>query len=421
MTNAILNAAPAPPLPRAFYLLTAARLSATFGMFLNMMVVNIFVLELTGSPAWVGALFAVRIISGMLFSPYLGALADRTDRKRLMVVSDFILAGFIFITVFVPDGYARYYLLLAMFVIGVLSSAVDIALSAAVPAILDSENTIKANSVLMGGKNIIVALAAVMSIFIKELFADYNIVFIINAIAYFTAGLIIFSLKIKTEEAKTLKAAAVHAGRKKSFFAALREDYKDVFALPDFKVIAVMIFILTLDGLASGSHNVGWPVFSKALNAKNPFFIYGAIMIFWALGNIIGIFWLTKSALAKRLRAENLYLACTAIMSLGMILTVQTEILWFICAAACIAGFGDGAYQTFFNTYLQSAPDNVRGKLFGLSSTCLRTGFGASFIIMPMLLNFMSVPAVLLAAHGPVIALSLLLLFLLKTKKRTGL
>jgi hypothetical protein len=54
-------------------------------------------------------------------------------------------------------------------------------------------------------------------------------------------------------------------------------------------------------------------------------------------------------------------------------------------------------------------------------SACLRTGFGASFIIMPMLLSFMSVPAVLLAAHGPVIALSLLLLFLLKTKRRAGL
>jgi hypothetical protein len=300
----------------------------------------------------------------------------------------------------------------------VLSSVVDIALSAAVPAILDSKNTIKANSVLMGGKNIMVALAAVMSIFMKELFPNYDIVFIINALAYLAAGLIIFSLNIKTEEAKTIRQAVARDKEKRGFFAGLRDEYKDVFALPDFKVIGIMIFILTLDGLASGSHNVGWPVFSKSLNGQNPFYIYGAIMIFWALGNIIGIFWLTKSALAKTLRAENLYLACTAIMSLGMILTVQTNILWFICAAACLAGFGDGAYQTFFNTYLQSAPDNVRGKLFGLSSTCLRTGFGASFIIMPVLLSFMSVPAVLLAAHGPVIAMSLLLLLSLNTKKK---
>jgi len=363
-------------------------------------------------------LFAVRIISGMVFSPYLGALADRVDRKRLMVVSDFILAACILATVFVPAESIRYYFLFAMLAIGVLSSAVDIALSAAVPAILDSKNTIKANAVLMAGKNIMVALAAVLSIFVKELFANYNIVFIVNAAAYLAAGLIILSLKIKTEEAQTVKKAAAQTGAKKGFFAALREDYKDVFALPDFKVIAVMIFILALDGLASGSHNVGWPVFSRALNAKNPFYIYSAILVFWALGNIIGIFWLTRSALAKRLRAENLYLACTAIMSAGMILTVQSSILWFICLAACVAGFGDGAYQTFFNTYLQAAPDNVRGKLFGLSSTCLRTGFGASFIIMPLLLSVMSVPAVLMVAHGPVIAVSVLFLVYLNLPKK---
>jgi MFS family permease len=411
MTNNILTAAPA-PLPRAFYLLTAARLITTFGLFLNTIVVNIFVLEVTGSPAWVGALLAVRIISGMLFSPYIGALADKTDRKRMMVASDLIVALFIFLTIFIPAGGVQYYLLLAMLVIGVFSSAVDIALSAAVPAILDSKNTIKANSVLMGGRNIVIGIAAILSIFVKQLFANYNMVFIINALAYFAAALLVLSLSIKTGGVKAQAAAG-----KKGFFTALKEDYKDVFLLPNFKIIAVMIFLLTLDGLASGSHNIGWPVFSKLTDEANPFNLYGAIMASWALGNIIGIFWLTKSALAKRLKAENLYLSCTAIMSLGMILSVQSGALWLVCPAACLAGFGDGAYQTFFNTYLQNSPDNVRGKLFGLSSTCLRTGFGASFIIMPMLLSVLSVPAVLLIAHGPVVLISLLTLLALNRKR----
>ncbi|MDR0953700.1 MAG: MFS transporter [Elusimicrobiota bacterium] len=413
MTNIAFGAKSA-PLPRAFYLLTAARLAATFGMFLNMMVVNIFVLDITGSAAWVAALMGIRVISGMLFSPYIGALADRIDRKRMMVLSDLILSAFIFLTIFVPVGVVKYYFLFAMLLIGVLSSVVDIALNAAVPAILDSKNTIKANSILMGGKNIIVALAAMLSIFVKELFANYDMVFIINALAYGAAGLIILSLKIKTEEAKTLTEAKEPTKKKRGFFLAFKEDYGDVFALPDFKVIAIMIFILTLDGLASGSHNIGWPVFSMAANPDNPFKIYGAIMAFWALGNIIGIFWLTKSALARKLRPENLYLACTAIMSLGMILTVQTNIFLITIFAACLAGFGDGAYQTFFNTYLQTAPDNLRGKLFGLSSTCLRTGFGASFFIMPILLTMMSVPTLLIVSHGPVIVISLLFLILHK-------
>lgn len=404
-------------LPRAFYLLTAARLTSTFGMFLNMMVVNIFILELTGSTVWMGLSAAVRILSGMLFSPFIGSLADKIDRKKIMVTSDLILAFFIFLTVFIPADFIKYYLVFAMFIIGVFSSAVDITLNAAVPSILNSQNTIKANAVLIGGKNIVVGLAGAMSIFLKQLFSSYDIVFVINALAYLASGLVILSLKIKMEEKNTLAAARAPEKKEKDFFSNLKEEYADVLALPNFKIIAIMVFILTLDGLASGSHNVGWPVFSRGLQADNPFKIYGTIQIFWALGNIIGIFWLAKSALAKRLKAENLYLACTAIMSLGMILTVQTNLLWFIAAAACIAGFGDGAYQTFFNTYLQTSPDNVRGKLFGLSSTFLRTGFGVSFIVMPFLLSVFSVGKVLLFSHGPVIVISILFLFFLNKKK----
>ncbi|MDR0645639.1 MAG: MFS transporter [Elusimicrobiota bacterium] len=407
-------------LPKEFYWLTAARLTSTFGMFLNMMVVNIFVLELTGSAMWVGWLMAVRIISGMLFSPYIGQLADKMNRKTLMVVSDFILAFFIFITIFIPTSVVNYYFIWAMLIIGVFSSAVDITLSAAVPSILHSGNTIKANSILMGGRNIVIALAGLSSVFIKEIFSSYNTVFIVNALAYLASGFIIFSLKIKMNEANTQKPAVKQ--EKKGFFKTMKEDYKDVFLLPNFKVIALMIFILTLDGLASGSHNVGWPIFSQGLNSKNPFFIYGFIQAFWGLGNIIGIFWLTKSSLAKKLRAENLYLICTAIMSLGMIMTVQSTLSVVIFTAACFAGFGDGAYQTFFNTYLQASPDNVRGKLFGLSSTFLRTGFGASFIIMPFLFNAFSVSKVLLYSHGPLVIISLIFLTSLNagSKQKTG-
>jgi MFS family permease len=402
-------------LPKEFYWLTAARLTSTFGMFLNMMVVNIFVLELTGSAMWVGWLMAVRIISGMLFSPYIGQLADKMNRKTLMVASDFILAFFIFITIFIPTAFVNYYFIWAMLIIGVFSSAMDITLSAAVPSILHSGNTIKANSILMGGRNIVIALAGLSSVFIKELFSSYDTVFIVNALAYLTCGFIIFSLKIKMNE--TRKISAEEKQTKKSFFKTMKEDYKDVFILPNFKVIALMIFILTLDGLASGSHNVGWPIFSKNLNHNgNPFFIYGFIQAFWGLGNIIGIFWLIKSPLAKKLRAENLYIICTAIMSLGMIMTVQSAWPVLIFAAACFAGFGDGAYQTFFNAYLQSSPDNVRGKLFGLSSTFLRTGFGASFIIMPFLFNIFPVSKVLLYSHGPLVIISVI--FLLALNKR---
>jgi MFS family permease len=405
-------------LSRVFYLLIAARLSATFGMYLNILVINIFILELTGSAAWVGALAAIRILSGMISSPCIGQLTDRIGRKKLMVACDFALAFFILGTAFAPAQYIKEYLLFLMLAVGVLSSAVDIVLSAAVPAILHSHNTIKANAVLMSGRNIVIGLSGLSVVFIKDLFSGYNTVFIINAAAYLLAGFIVLFLDIQMEESGISFKTAKTEAKEKSFIKNFLSDYKDVFVLPNFRVLILMFIILGLDGLASGSHNIGWPLFSQAQKPENPFFIYGLLDTFWAFGNVIGIFWLAKSSLVKKLKPENLYLVCTAIMSFGMIMTVQSSWLWLILSASCVAGFGDGAYQTFFNTYLQTAPDNVRGKLFGLSSMFLRTGFGISFIIMPFFMGFFPVNYVLLFSHGPLIIVSLLFLIVFNTKPK---
>ena len=44
------------------------------------------VLELTGSPTWVGITFAVQTLPVLLVGPYGGLVADRTDKRRLIIV-----------------------------------------------------------------------------------------------------------------------------------------------------------------------------------------------------------------------------------------------------------------------------------------------------------------------------------------------
>ncbi|HLD43934.1 MAG TPA: hypothetical protein VJC18_00750, partial [bacterium] len=60
-----------------FYSIIASTLLSNFGSFLNMMALNILILQITNSAAWVGLVLGVRIISGMLVSPHLGVLSDR--------------------------------------------------------------------------------------------------------------------------------------------------------------------------------------------------------------------------------------------------------------------------------------------------------------------------------------------------------
>src|SRR3989339_60641 len=86
----IMNTRTRPEGQLNFYSIIASTLLSNFGSFLNMMALNILILQITNSAAWVGLVLGVRIISGMLVSPHLGVLSDRFDRKQLMLMSDFV-------------------------------------------------------------------------------------------------------------------------------------------------------------------------------------------------------------------------------------------------------------------------------------------------------------------------------------------
>ena len=180
----------------------------------------------------------------------------------------------------------------------------------------------------------------------------------------------------------------------------------------------LMLCVLLIDALASASHNVGNPVFSKLLDPTRPMFYYGIIMSLWAFGNIAGIYFLVKIPYLNSARPEKLYLFFTAVMSIGMIMIFQTSSFIVIAISAFIAGIGDGTYQTYYTTYVQQVDDSVRGKIFALTGMVSRSGFGIGFILVPMLLHYFNVSFTVLLCHGPVAFITLTYLFFLYLKEK---
>jgi len=397
-----------------FYRIITARLLSNFGSFLNMIALNIFILEKTNSAAILGMAFAVRVISGMLFSFISGYIADKYNRKSLMVISDIVLSFLMFVLVFIPSSFVIPYIIILMIFIGIFSNLFDISLQASIPVILNSDQTLKANSVLSAGRNVVIALSGLCAVFAKFIFKDFNSIFILDAITYALSAFVILSLSFRTNE--EIKKTPVKPGLKEAF-----ESYKSILKLPQAKVIFICLAILFIDALASASHNIGWPIFSKALNPREPMFYYGLILTFWACGNLLGIYLLNKLKFMRELKPEKLYIIFTAVMSLGMIMIFQTRFTAFIITASLIAGIGDGTYQTFYNTYIQKLDDSVRAKAFALTSFMLTSGFGIGFIIVPVVLNFFPVNITVLSFHGPVLLICIVYNLLTKDHGCKGL
>ncbi|MBA2768463.1 MAG: MFS transporter [Sporichthyaceae bacterium] len=77
---------------RDFRLLLGAFATSRAGDFLYTIALVVYVLEATGSSVWVSATVIVRVVPLVLGGSFAGLLADRVDRRRLMVLSDLLRA-----------------------------------------------------------------------------------------------------------------------------------------------------------------------------------------------------------------------------------------------------------------------------------------------------------------------------------------
>ena len=79
-----------PLVHRDFRLLLAAFATSRAGDFLYTIALVVYVIQVTGSSAWVSATVVVRVVPLVLGATFAGLLADRVDRRRLMVVCDLL-------------------------------------------------------------------------------------------------------------------------------------------------------------------------------------------------------------------------------------------------------------------------------------------------------------------------------------------
>src|SRR5438132_10983234 len=78
---------------RDFRLLVAGMVISQTGDWLYNVALLIFVLDRTHSGAWVAAAGIVRLVPYVVFGTFGGVIADRYDRKTVMIIPDLARAG----------------------------------------------------------------------------------------------------------------------------------------------------------------------------------------------------------------------------------------------------------------------------------------------------------------------------------------
>lgn len=281
---------------RNFTFLILGQASSLLGNYGLKFALSMYVLERTGSASVFAGMLALSMLPTILLSPFGGILADRANRRNVMVALD-LLSG---LAVFAA-GFAMLWgkdlivigaLLIVLSVLGAFESP---AVQACIPQVLSGENIIKGNAVVSQ----VASIAALLTPFLGSLFyTAFGIRLVLGAavVCFFLTALLecFIRLDYKKPETKEKLGAIV----KEDFSVTMRFLRREQPGIRKLLLFAAMVSLFV-----AGIAVVGFPYLVRTvlgLSAAH----YGAAESAMGVAAILGS--LCAALLAKRLRLRHL-------------------------------------------------------------------------------------------------------------------
>jgi len=101
-----------------FFLLWQGQLVSVLGNIVYSIALGFWMLDLTGSTALMGSLMATSMVPNLIIAPFAGVLVDKWDRKRIIVMTDFIRG--VFVTLIGIAGIFGFLQVWMVFVVGIV-------------------------------------------------------------------------------------------------------------------------------------------------------------------------------------------------------------------------------------------------------------------------------------------------------------
>lgn len=385
-------------LPRGFLALVAGYSCSAFGNYLNLIALSLYTLALTGSPLGVGVVMALRLGTGFVTGLVAGALVTRLDRRTVMVGTDLAQALAMVALALGP----RHVVVLAgaAAVLGAGNTLFTVALRSSVPELVGQDQRVRANGLLVSGRAAgTVAGFASAGLIVGA--GGFATAFLVNAGSFLVSAAVLVRLRPQAW-------APPRPAARRPRLAAVRVLGP---------VVAAMVVVRGCDALGSASHNMAMPVYANELAPANPAVLMSQFWAAWAVGSLLAH---RVTARASRRLGERAFAWGTCLMSVCFVLAFVVPAGPLLMATALLAGVADGFTEIVYTSRLQAVPDDLRGRLFGLSATAETCGFAVGMVTSSALLDGLPSVAVVGAFHGLPVVAAIGLLAVLSVSRRAG-
>ena len=321
----------------------------------------------TSSTAWVSGYFLVTMSGYGILMPLGGALADRFDRRRLIVAAEVAAAATLVVLAFVSSPAA---VLAVSAVLTLVSAPVLPASRAALPNLVPEERLTWANGVIAQSFGLSITLGPIVGGALVDRIGARGVL-LIAAATYLVGTSLVWSIQADFSDRAT--TTDEHGGVMAGLAFLWREPVLRAIVIAEVVSFSGVGFAMVADAPLAREYDVG------AIG-------YGALIFTWGAGMLLG------SLVAGRIKRVELELPAVvygmAAMGVGLGLVWFASSFGVILGLLTLGGFGMGTIEVARQGVMQRrTPDEVRGRLFAAAEAVGSLSWAASFVAAGVLVG----------------------------------
>jgi predicted MFS family arabinose efflux permease len=378
---------------RDFRLMWLGACVSTIGTFVQQFAQSWLVYYLTKDPFYLGLDLFLGQLPIIMFSLFGGVFADRLDRRKMLLTSQYIqmTCAFLLAFLFFTHVVQVWHILALSFVVGLGQSFGGPAYSALLPALVGPEDL--ANAIAMN--SIQFNLARILGPTIGGL--TYTLLgptwcFTVNGVSYIAVIISLFMIHIKYVPAKT----------REPVLTSMAEGIRFIRRREGMSALVVLAFCTTLFGFSLTGF---LPVFVQNIFHKGPE-TYTLLLVFSGAGSICGA--LIVAAMEKFKGQQRLTVLILAFLGLATAAFALSRWLPLSCLLIFLTGVAVMASASLMLSLVQLiTTDAMRGRVMSVYNLAFRAGIPLGGLILGKLIPIFGVSWALSGAGLMLVAVSL--------------
>ena len=374
-----------------FFRLWSAQVVTSTGDWLGFLAISVVATRLwSGSPeAAIGVVLAARLVPGIFFSQIAGVLADRWDRRRLMVVCDLARAGILLI---VPLVNSVWQLVLVSLALEAFTLLWIPAKEASVPNLLPAGHLTAANSLSMFATYATFPVASLIFARVASRLEDVSPdgwlgllyldkqgpIFYLDALTFVVSAVLVFSLPLRHPRDPSRAARA--PVRWEGVFREYREGWRYVIVNPTVRSVNISLATALIGGGMLIPLALVYAIDVLRVGEQ------GFADILTGLSAGVGVGVLVLSLLQRRVHKHRMF--ARSVTGAGVCLLVASSLgslQWVVLVAGAVGVCAGGMYVLGFTLLHENTADEVRGRVFAGLYSIVRLSVVVAMVAGPLL------------------------------------